>query len=105
MSSAAFRHGPLEVITRDTFALIFLGLGETIKLNLRLANDILSIKGQVLVVGTGTGELPFNLPVYPPAAQPILEILPAQILTLALAEVMGIKAGHFVYASKVTSTE
>jgi glutamine---fructose-6-phosphate transaminase (isomerizing) len=105
MSSAAFRHGPLELIAHDTFTLIYLGGGPTSNLNNRLAADIRALGGQSQLAGAGIGSPPFGLPNCPEAALPILEILPAQMISLALAEIMGIEAGHFMHTAKVTSTE
>ena len=106
MNSAAFRHGPLELISPHTFALVYLGADKTSKLNIKLAQDILVAGGWAEPVSMmGEGLAPFRLPICPLPALPILEILPAQMLSLALAEILGIEAGRFVHASKVTTTE
>jgi glutamine---fructose-6-phosphate transaminase (isomerizing) len=107
MNSAAFRHGPLELVSERTFALVYLGLPATATfgLNARLMDDIALAGGLVQAVGMGQGAIPFNLPACQPSALPILEILPAQMLSLALAQVQGIEAGKFVHARKVTTTE
>lgn len=105
MSSAAFRHGPLELVSPHTFAMIYLGAGRTTALNARLAQDICSIGGMAETVGVGSGKPPFQLPVCSPTALPILEILPAQLLSLALADLHSSQAGHFLHISKVTVTE
>jgi len=105
MNSAAFRHGPLELISPHTFALVYLGADKTSKLNAKLAQDILVAGGLAELVSMGEGLAPFRLPICPLPALPILEILPAQMLSLALAEILGIEAGRFVHASKVTTTE
>jgi glucosamine--fructose-6-phosphate aminotransferase (isomerizing) len=44
----------------------------------------------------------FRLPRTSPALQPIVEILPVQMLSLALAARDGREAGRFERASKVT---
>lgn len=105
MNSAAFRHGPLELISPHTFALVYLGAGATSTLNAKMAQDILAAGGLAEKVGMGEGSPPFHLPICPHPALPILEILPAQMLSLALAEILGIEAGRFIHASKVTATE
>jgi hypothetical protein len=53
----------------------------------------------------GEGSPPFHLPVSKNPALPILEILAAQMISLALAKIGGFEAGRFVHASKVTTTE
>jgi glucosamine--fructose-6-phosphate aminotransferase (isomerizing) len=105
MNSAAFRHGPLELISPHTFALVYLGGGTTSTLNAKMAQDILAAGGQAQVVGMGEGTPPFHLPICPPPALPILEILAAQMISLALARISGFEAGRFIHASKVTTTE
>lgn len=105
MHCAAFRHGPLEVITPHTFALVYLGAEATSVLNVKMAQDIQAAGGQAEVVGMGIVESPFQLPDCPVAALPILEIETAQMVSLALAQLKGIEAGKFVHASKVTATE
>jgi hypothetical protein len=70
-----------------------------------MAQDILAAGGLAETVGMGAGSPPFSLPACPAAALPILEILPAQMLSLSLAELQGIEAGRFLHASKVTAIE
>jgi len=105
MNSAAFRHGPLELISPHTFALVYLGDEATSTLNGKIAQDIVAAGGLAEPVGMGKGPAPFHLPISPLSALPILEILPAQMLSLALAEILGIEAGRFLHASKVTTVE
>jgi glucosamine--fructose-6-phosphate aminotransferase (isomerizing) len=45
------------------------------------------------------------LPLVPVSALPIVEILPIQMLTLALAAMVGREPGNFRFASKITTTE
>jgi glucosamine--fructose-6-phosphate aminotransferase (isomerizing) len=47
----------------------------------------------------------FQLSATGPALQPVVEILPVQMLTLALAARDGREAGRFERASKVTTAE
>jgi glutamine---fructose-6-phosphate transaminase (isomerizing) len=46
-----------------------------------------------------------RLPKHSTAARPILEILPVQMITLALAALAGREAGKFERATKITTTE
>jgi glucosamine--fructose-6-phosphate aminotransferase (isomerizing) len=105
MNSAAFRHGPIELISPHTFTLVYLGAGTTSRLNAKIAQDILAAGGVAEPISMGDGKAPFHLPICPPPALPILEILPAQMLSLALAEILGIEAGRFIHTSKVTAIE
>lgn len=105
MSSAGFRHGPLEMISPHVLVVVYAGLGETAKLNLRLAQEVNDWGGQAQVVQVGDDGSPFHLPSFTPASLPILEILPAQMLALALAARQGFEAGRFVHIGKITRTE
>ena len=53
-----------------------------------------------------TAEAPlFRLPRVPSRVRPIVEVLPVQMMTLALAAAAGREAGKFERATKVTETE
>ncbi len=105
MSSAAFRHGPFEMLSNETFVLVFAGAQKTRSLNGHLCEDIRAASGRAELVGEGA-ELPSCvLPAAPPSLHPILEILPVEMATLALAAQTGREAGRFELSSKVTTTE
>ena len=105
MSSAAFRHGPLEMLHPEMWIGVFDGPEPTRALNRRLAADLVANGGHCDVIGVDAAQRPFRLSGSDPALQPILEILPAQMMTLALAALAGREAGHFERASKITDTE
>ncbi len=105
MNSAAFRHGPLELVSPQTFAMLYLGSDHTSVLNARLAEDIRSAGGVAETVSIGKAVSPFCLPRCAAVALPILEIMPAQLLSLALAEMQSIEPGKFVNTAKVTTIE
>lgn len=105
MSSAAFRHGPFEMLSNETFVLVFSGDGKTRTLNRRLLNDIREHHGRAELVKEHSLFAPCNLPTVPRSIYPILEILPVQMITLALAAQAGREPGRFQLASKVTTTE
>jgi len=103
MSAAAFRHGPLEMAGESVLVLIFEGDAGIAPLHHRLALDILSGGGKSALIGPRTaGRNVFRLPDVPVSVQPIVEILPVQMLSLALAARDGFEAGRFERASKVT---
>ena len=95
MSGAAFRHGPLEMVDGETFAVLFAGAESTRALQERLAEDIRQAGGRTEWIAADAA-----LPL-----QPILEILPVQMITLALAAEAGIEAGRFGRIAKITTTE
>lgn len=105
LSSAAFRHGPFEMLGPETFILVFAGAPETRKLNNRLLKDIQKQQGRAEFVTQGSCANAFCLPKVPSSILPILEILPVQMLTLTLAAMVGCQPGKFRFATKITTTE
>jgi glucosamine--fructose-6-phosphate aminotransferase (isomerizing) len=105
MSSAAFRHGPLEMAGPGTVVLVFGGDGRLHDLTRRLCNDIRKVGGTVMAIGPNAGIPALALPEVPAALLPILELLPVEMVTLALAARKDMEAGCFSHASKVTTVE
>jgi len=105
MSAAAFRHGPLEMVNHRLLLLVFEGAERSAALNRKLVNDIMEIGGSAQLVSPNSRLDVFRIPLAPEAFMPILEILPVQIITLALAARDGFEAGAFTLASKITATE
>lgn len=105
MSSAAFRHGPLEIVTSRTFVLLFSGSRETRGLNRRLLRDIRNRQGRAELAGDDAPFSALRFSAAPESIRPILEILPVEMLTLALAALAHREAGRFETAAKVTTIE
>ena len=105
MSSAAFRHGPFEMIGDENFVVIFGGDRKTRDLNRGLFLDIRKHHGQVEWIGKDSEFPPFAFPQAPPSICPVLEIIPVQMITLALAARVGREPGRFSLCSKVTTKE
>lgn len=105
MSSAAFRHGPFEMLGDEVFVAVFAGAQRTRKLNVALWQDIRARQGKTELLEEDSEFAPFRIPHAPESIRPILEILPVQMITLALAALSGREAGRFTYANKVTTTE
>lgn len=105
MSAAAFRHGPLEMAGPESFLLLFAGEERTRGLNEKLASDVEAAGGRVAVVGEKAPRAAFRLPPAPARLLPVLEILPVQMATLALAGMAGREAGAFTRARKITADE
>jgi glutamine---fructose-6-phosphate transaminase (isomerizing) len=105
MSSAAFRHGPFEMLSEDTFVVVFSGDEKTRDLNHRLVDDIREGGGRAEIVGEAAKLDCFRLENHGSSVRTILEILPIQMITLALAALAGREAGKFELATKVTTTE
>jgi glucosamine--fructose-6-phosphate aminotransferase (isomerizing) len=105
MSSAAFRHGPLEMLSSEMFLLVFEGGERSAALNRRLAKDVHEFGGKALLVSPSNPVGLFHIPPVIDPVRPILEILPVQMLSLALAARDGLEAGAFARAAKVTAVE
>jgi glutamine---fructose-6-phosphate transaminase (isomerizing) len=105
MNSAAFRHGPLEMVSKETFVIVLSGVERTRVLNARLLDDIRRKGGRAEMLGEGAELSSLRIPAVPESVLPILEILPLEMITLALAAQTGGEAGRFSLASKVTTTE
>lgn len=105
MSSAAFRHGPFEMLSEDTFVVVFSGDEKTRDLNQRLLADIQQGGGHAEFIGQNSSLGPLRLQDHGESVRPILEILPVQMITLALAALANREAGKFERAAKITTTE
>jgi glucosamine--fructose-6-phosphate aminotransferase (isomerizing) len=105
MSGAAFRHGPLEMVNRETFAIVFAGAEPTRAMQSRLAEDIRRAGGKTAWIGEDAPPGAWHIPGTPAGLRPIIEILPVQMTTLALAAEAGIEAGRFARIPKITTTE
>jgi len=104
MSSAAFRHGPLEAAGPGTMVIVFEGDKRTASLNASLVREVKLAGARGILIGPGSSG-PVGLRTEGGCPLPILEILPIQTLTLALAARQGCEAGRFERATKVTATE
>lgn len=105
LSSAAFRHGPFEMISAETLVLIFAGTSKTSELNHRLLQDIRAREGRAELIAQESSDCAYCLPRAHSSVLPILEILPVQMLTLALAAMTNRRPGAFRFATKITATE
>jgi glucosamine--fructose-6-phosphate aminotransferase (isomerizing) len=105
MSCAAFRHGPLDMVSPQTFTLVYEGRDPSSALNRNLVADIQKAGGVAALVETSPARDVFHLPPIPPSGLPILEILPAQMLSVALARLHDHIPGQFTWGSKVTRIE
>ncbi len=104
MSSPAFRHGPIEMVNDSVFLLVLAGEDRAAASTTRLMEDVARAGGRVALAATD-GAGPFRLPHVSDRLLPIVEILPVQMISLALAAIDGREAGKFERASKVTTVE
>jgi glucosamine--fructose-6-phosphate aminotransferase (isomerizing) len=105
MSSAAFRHGPFEMLQPDVFVGVFAGDAKTRALNEQLLNDVCGTGARAVLFTQDAERSACRLPNVNPVLSPIAEILPAQMMTLALAALRGREPGKFERVSKITAIE
>jgi glucosamine--fructose-6-phosphate aminotransferase (isomerizing) len=105
MTCSAFRHGPFEMIGRDAFVLVFAGDPKTAAFNENLVRDVRDAGGKACLVGPQSDVDAFRIPVAASAIRPVLEMLPVQLMSLALAALAGIQPGKFERLTKVTTIE
>jgi glutamine---fructose-6-phosphate transaminase (isomerizing) len=104
MSAAAFRHGPLEIARPNVMVLVLNGASRTAELNQALVVAVKQAGGHARIIGeAGSGA--FRLPAVPEPIMPLFEILPLQMVSLALAANAGREAGRFDHATKITVVE
>ncbi|MGA8027681.1 MAG: SIS domain-containing protein [Bryobacteraceae bacterium] len=95
MSSAQFRHGPVEVVSEQFRAIVF-GSEE---LDAALERDLIAIHGSVRRIGP-----PWPADV-PRQFAPIFEIVPLQFAAYRLAQSRSIPLGRFRFAPAITLSE
>ena len=105
MSSAAFRHGPFEMLSARVFVLVFEGSGAAAALNAALVRDVQEAGGRAALVSENASLDVFRLPAVPDVARPLVEILPVQMMSLVLAAQRGREPGRFQLATKITTVE
>ncbi|HEX9472903.1 MAG TPA: SIS domain-containing protein [Steroidobacteraceae bacterium] len=105
MSSAALRHGPLEMLQADMLTVVFDGDERTRSLNQQLATELIAKGRRCLEIGSQSALAALRLPECDPGLRPIVEILPVQMMSLVLASLGGREAGRFEHTSKITDVE
>ena len=105
MTCSAFRHGPFELSAPDVVLLVFKGDSKTAALNENLVSDVRKAGGKAFLVGPASDIEALRIPETPAAIRPVLEILPLQLVSLALAAVAGLQPGNFKLLTKVTIIE
>ena len=104
MSAAAFRHGPFEMLSGAVFVAILEGDDRSSALSWKLAADVREAGGRAAVVSP-EAEGAFRIPTSGGRVRPLVEILPIEMLTLALAAAKGREPGRFERITKVTGVE
>ena len=105
MSSAAFRHGPFEMLQTAAFVGVFAGEPKTRALNDGLLQDVLHTEARAVCFSADAVRPACRLPDVAEVLRPVMEILPVQMITLALAALANREPGKFDRATKVTAIE
>ena len=105
MSSAAFRHGPMEMLDAAVFLLVFAGHARTRGLNEALVAEVRAAGARAFLAADDAEEPALHLPAVAELARPVVELLPVEMITLAMAALAGREAGRFERATKVTAME
>jgi glucosamine--fructose-6-phosphate aminotransferase (isomerizing) len=107
MNTADFRHGPMELASPRLTVLMLEGAPQTAAINRELALDVVRRGGKVVWLASRPDEeLPtLRLPEVTEGVRPLVEILPLQILTIAMAHRNGFEPGKFRHVGKVTMQE
>jgi glucosamine--fructose-6-phosphate aminotransferase (isomerizing) len=105
LGSAAFRHGPMEMLGDHVFVMVFAGEEKTRALNESLVTDARAAGARAFLVAEDADRPALRLPAVPTLARPVVEILPVEMLTLAIPALDGREAGTFRVGGKVTTVE
>lgn len=105
MGSAELRHGPLDMMRPGILVCVFAGERQTVELNRGLAADVAATGAKVAWIGPDSQQEVFHTPGAGGAALTLAEILPVQMISLALAARSGHEPGRFVRLGKVTTVE
>jgi glutamine---fructose-6-phosphate transaminase (isomerizing) len=105
MSASQFRHGPLEMADDRTCVIVLPGTPADAPQNRRLAEDLSAFGANAIILGSPDHATAPQLPsAHSDEARPLAEILPLQLLSVVLAERMGLEPGAFRQIAKVTTT-
>ena len=104
LSAASFRHGPFEMLSGAVFVLVFEGDACSAPLSRNLVADVREAGGRSALVSP-MAEGVLRIPDCTARIRPLMEILPVEMMTLALAAMKGREPGRFERATKVTEVE
>ncbi len=105
LSAAAFRHGPMESLSSEVLVCLCEGDARTRELNRRLYQDVLAAGGRAFWLSADSRDRALRVRAAAPELLPLTEILPVQMVSLAIAALRGEEAGRFQLATKVTAVE
>jgi glucosamine--fructose-6-phosphate aminotransferase (isomerizing) len=105
MSAAAFRHGPKEMLSAAMQTLVFEGPQATRTLNRQMAAELQQQGFPTELIAPDARLKALRLPEVDDRARHLVEMLPVQMTTLAIAHLRRHDPGVFSIGSKVTAVE
>jgi glucosamine--fructose-6-phosphate aminotransferase (isomerizing) len=109
MGAGSFRHGPQEVVTKDTRFGIWIDGEQMREQDLALARDLERIGASVMVIGHALPEdassLVVQLPALPPEWQFLIDIFPVQLAAEFFARLRLADCDSFRFASYIVLNE
>ena len=103
-SAAQFRHGPLEMADERLTVVILAGTDDRMRaMNRTLERHLVAYGATAFWLDLGSPSAPFDIPGSAADARPLVEIVPLQLLSLAIAEQAVIEPGVFRHLNKVTT--
>jgi len=99
-----FRHGPLELADERLTTIIFAGREMIARAqNRALYTDLASFGARSFWLDEQPDEGPLTIATTDPDSRPLAEAVPLQLLSLAIAELSGIRPGSFRHLKKITT--
>lgn len=105
MSSAAFRHGPKEMLSPSVQVVLFEGAKKIRRLNHQMAEEMQGQGFNAELIAEDSRIDAFRLPAVTEGCRPLLEMLPVEMSSLALALLHDHEPGVFSIGTKVTNIE
>jgi fructoselysine-6-P-deglycase FrlB-like protein len=95
----------MEILRENTLVAVLEGASATRELNQKLLRDVSRSPAQAFLIGYHGALASLRIAASSPRILPILEVLPFEMMTLALAYLFSMEAGVFQRGTKVTVTE
>ncbi len=93
------------MLDKNCCVLVLAGDAHVEPLHNKLVEDVRETGAKALLVGTAAESEEFRLPELSSETRPIAEMIPLQMVSLALATIGGREPGKFERISKVTTSE
>jgi glucosamine--fructose-6-phosphate aminotransferase (isomerizing) len=109
MGTGSFRHGPQEMVTRNTRFGMWIDGERMREEDLAVARDLRRLGASVMLIGRDlpkdAGDLVFQLPAVPPGWQFLIDVIPAQLAAERLSRLSGVDCDSFRFCSYIVEDE